>query len=673
MSKETNTEIKYKRTDLKWSNYIEYLENAINNSKAAKRAEIKPMATPKGAGESHLTSRATHQRLAAEIIKKIAHELNLNESYAYIGMLFHDAGHPFSAHEGEEIFNLIGRLNNCGYFHHNAKGVEVILSEDICTKAINMIPGIENNPELRRQLEDEFYYILDIVISHDGEATRKDIYKKAENYSSMKEAVLTKLRLSNSQNEYKHIAQTDEGKLAKIADVLAYLPTDINDGFRLGIVNGFSKDYLECFGTMFSKDDTLDKKGKIAFGKKILTEIQARKLQETEADMHNEKNQEILQYAFEIKKAAKKQGIDFFTLTPEKREKLEQIIEAKIDEIEKSRNLSTPTERQMFYSDMNKLREFTSKLTHIGSSVMEEITSRMREYFINDFINNSKETGNLGFSKKAEDLFYKIKKINYSEIVQYTKWDYQLVGQPDAANKLVRLAAKSLIQSGAIRDKFYDRSIREKIGDSQALEYMTTPTRDENEYYKKNKRILFNEPKGISLKGKFYSQDSNKLHRNAFRKTVNDFLRKQGQSFASKYMNVFNAIPYTVRQNVECALNGTITNSDFLQNHQKSYNAKLIRRMISQYGTLENAKKHKDEFINKLIDEERNKMEEKMAIQIAIDYLSGMTDRSFNDLEIRTGFMKHDQSQDAHRGGKPSESVLKLMYNLEQADEHDMD
>lgn len=673
MSKETNTEIKYKRTDLKWSNYIEYLENAINNSKAAKRAEIKPMATPKGAGDSHLTSRATHQRLAAEIIKKIAHELNLNESYAYIGMLFHDAGHPFSAHEGEEIFNLIGRLNNCGYFHHNAKGVEVILSEDICTKAINMIPGIENNPELRRQLEDEFYYILDIVISHDGEATKKDIDKEAENYSSMKEAVLTKLRLSNSQNEYKHIAQTDEGKLAKIADVLAYLPTDINDGFRLGIVNGFSKDYLECFGTMFSKDDTLDKKGKIAFGKKILTEIQARKLQETEADMHNEKNQEILQYAFEIKKAAKEQGIDFFTLTPEKREKLEQIIEAKIDEIEKSRNLSTQTERQMFYSDMNKLREFTSKLTHIGSSVMEEITSRMREYFINDFINNSKETGNLGFSEEAEDLFYKIKKINYSEIVQYTKWDYQLVGQPDAANKLVRLAAKSLIQSGAIRDKFYDRSIREKIGDSQALEYMTTPTRDENEYYKKNKRILFNEPKGISLKGKFYSQDSKKLHRNAFRKTVNDFLRKQGQSFASKYMNVFNAIPYTVRQNVECALNGTITNSDFLQNHQKSYNAKLIRRMISQYGTLENAKKHKDEFINELIDEERNKMEEKMAIQIAIDYLSGMTDRSFNDLAIRTGFMKHDQIQDAHRGEKPSESVLKLIYNLEQADEHDMD
>lgn len=84
-------------------------------------------------------------------------------------------------------------------------------------------------------------------------------------------------------------------------------------------------------------------------------------------------------------------------------------------------------------------------------------------------------------------------------------------------------------------------------------------------------------------------------------------------------------------------------------------------------------KKHKDEFINELIDEERNKMEEKMAIQIAIDYLSGMTDRSFNDLAIRTGFMKHDQIQDAHRGGKPSESVLKLIYNLEQADEHDMD
>ena len=139
----------YKRTELKWSEYVQYLEEAINNSKFAKRAEIKPMATPKGAGDSHLTSRATHQRIAAEIIKRIAHELSLNEELAYIGMLFHDAGHPFSAHEGEEMFNLVGKKANCGYFHHNAKGIEVIQSEDICTKAINMIPGIENNPELR--------------------------------------------------------------------------------------------------------------------------------------------------------------------------------------------------------------------------------------------------------------------------------------------------------------------------------------------------------------------------------------------------------------------------------------------------------------------------------------------------------------------------------------------
>lgn len=241
------------KTMLAWDPYMRYLEEAINKSKFNKRAESKPMATPKGAGESHLTSRVNHQRLAANIMKYIAGELDLNYNYAYTAMLAHDAGHPFSAHEGEEVFSLIGRSMNCGFFHHNAKGVEVILSEDICGKAIDMIPGIEDDPELRKQLEEEFYYFLDIVISHDGEATKSDLRKEATAYPSIKEAVFSKLRMSNSTNSYKFIAQTEEGKLAKVADVLAYLPTDIQDGFRLGIINHFDDDYLELFGALFQK------------------------------------------------------------------------------------------------------------------------------------------------------------------------------------------------------------------------------------------------------------------------------------------------------------------------------------------------------------------------------------------------------------------------------------
>ena len=484
------------KTMLAWDPYIRYLEEAINKSKFNKRAESKPMATPKGAGESHLTSRVNHQRLAAGIMKYIAGELDLNYDYAYIGMLMHDAGHPFSAHEGEEIFNTIGRIYNTGYFHHNAKGVEVITSEDICGKAIDMIPGIENNPELKKQLEEEFYYFLDIVISHDGEATRSDMKKEATEYPSIKDAVFTKLRKSNSYNDYKFIAQTEEGKLAKVADVLAYLPTDIQDGFRLGIINHFDDDYLEIFGALFSKDDSLDREGNIRYAKEMLKQIKGQRMREVKDDMKEPENQSILVYANEIIDEASRKGLNVDALSQEEREKLNQIVDARIDELYRTRVFEDYTEEQMFRSDMSKLREFVSKMTSVSTDVVASITNKMEQFFIDDFVKNSKEKGRAEFSKRIEDIFYKLKKLNYNRIVQYTKWDYQREGQPEAAKELVEITAQSLIKSGVIRDKFYDRTIRRYVTDSKALSHMVIPKRNEEEYEG------FKEQTGISIRGR---------------------------------------------------------------------------------------------------------------------------------------------------------------------------
>lgn len=222
---------KMKRTNLAWDNYMDYLIDAINESKFMKRAEHKPMSTPKTATESHISTRSIHLRESADVAKRLAKGLGLNADYIYAAMLMHDAGHPFSAHEGEEIFNYLGELYNTQYFHHNAKGVEIILSEDICGKAISKIPNIESNPELKAQLEAEFDYFLDVVISHDGEANRKEMTKPETQYGTIKEALRAKVKSANTQNVYKFIAQTPEGKIAKFADVIAYLASDMQDRF----------------------------------------------------------------------------------------------------------------------------------------------------------------------------------------------------------------------------------------------------------------------------------------------------------------------------------------------------------------------------------------------------------------------------------------------------------
>ncbi len=670
----------YQRTGTAWDQYSYYLKMAITNSKFAKRAETKPMSTPKGAAESHITSRATHQRLVSEIAERIAKELGLNKDYVYIAMLMHDAGHPFSAHEGEQIFNIIGRIKNTGYFHHNAKGVEVILSEDVCSKAIDMIPEIENNPELKKSLEEDFYHFLDVVISHDGEATKRDQEKEAEHYESMKDAVFTKLGLSNSANKYKFIAQDPEGRLGKVADVLAYLPTDIQDGFRLGIVDSFNDDYLEAFGTMFFDDGTLTREEKIEKAGAFLDEIKSQSLRIFKSDMNTKINKQILEHTSAIIKEANEKGINTKKLTDEEQVKLDEFVNEKIEQIRTNTSTSSSMEKNQLESYLMELREFIGKMTKVNSGTVERITDAMREYFIQDFIKNSKSTGKMGFSQKAEDLFYKIKELNYQYIVQYTKWDYQYEGQPEAALELIKRVSKGLIKSGAIRDKIYDSSIRSYITDPDALQYMNTPYREEEEYEGYRIRKKISRPSQVACKdkdkdkhkkskGKKLKSKKCKMHRNKMLRDAYTYTRKMGQIFAIKYMNVFNAIPHTVVENVECALDNRIAVVDFLTDFQAKSNRKLRNRMIEKYGSLAKAKENKEDFIAELIEEERQKMEEKMATQLAIDFLSGMTDRGFNDLAIRTGFMTKKQAYNAKRSGRVSDIVAEHLRKLKVADQ----
>lgn len=229
--KRGNIMAKMQRTNLVWDEYIDYLINAIENSSIFRKMADNPMMIVRTDRENDVSSRLSHSIESARIAKKIAKGLGLNEKFIYAAMLLHDIGHTFSGHEGEVIFNQLGELFNIQSFHHNSNGINIVQYEDICGKAINSIPNIDSNPELKKQLEEEFYYFLDVIISHDGEATIQDMIRPETPYPTIREAVETKERLANSQNQYKFIAQTPEGKLAKYADVFAYMSSDIRDRF----------------------------------------------------------------------------------------------------------------------------------------------------------------------------------------------------------------------------------------------------------------------------------------------------------------------------------------------------------------------------------------------------------------------------------------------------------
>ena len=472
--------------------------------------------------------------------------------------------------------------------------------------------------------------------------------------------------------------------------------------------------------------------------------------------MKKPENEAILANANEIIKRAEQKGVNVTSMRDEELLKKAAIMEQKIQEIKDKSEGMSEEEKQFMYADIEKLKEFVGKMLSVNSSVVQEITSRMQEYFINDIVTETrakteekektilelreklalnpgdkelrkqledeeKDTPvNPKFSYKAEKLFDNIKNLNYKKIVQYTKWDYQIEQQPEAAKELVTIAAKALKETGAIRNKFYDRAIRREV-ESEALQYMRVKTVDESQYEKNKEKYGIRAIKraktpenGEKYTAKGKQASENRKHQ-LCREVYNN-VQKEGDNFAVKFNNVFAAIPKTVEMVVDEAISydepftrrvnatrniikaeydGKIEKLDdpdkqerlalllvgrgickpnqtadtikqamrsygYLERYEEEENRKNQSKLLEQYGTIEEVKKHRDEIIQERIEQARNNMEEKMAYQLAIDYISGMTDRSFNDLAIRTGYMSYDDL-DTKRGTTRSSSVVDLI------------
>lgn len=695
---------KMQRTNLVWDDYMDYLIDTINESKFMKRAEYKPMSTPKTAEESHVTTRAIHLRECADIAKRLAKGLGLNAEYIQTAMLVHDAGHPFSAHEGEEIFNQLGEVYDTQYFHHNAKGVEIVLNEDLCGKAISKIPNIVNKPELRQKLEKEFAYFLDAVISHDGEATKEDMMKPETPYATMEEAVQTKMRLANSENKYKFIAQTPEGKIAKFADVIAYLSSDMQDGFRLGILKDFSDDYLALFGEMFSPEYPVTREDKIDCGKRIIEQMKEqnlrekretidfisrqdedmqealktihKKIQQTGLNIHNKDNITAIQEIFEQEQEKyRNKKLEQFLRTEgakipeEERQNLEERIAKKSAEGISLDEMETEFARTLnrVNSEANKIEEFGTKMLRARSNVVYEVTSKMKEYFINDLIKNSQNQDTPQFSNAAWDLFFKAKKLNYKEFVQFTNWNYQTEELPQAAMELVEECAESLVKSGAIRNKFYDNTVRAHIKDKEALAYMETRYRPESDYTSYRKERGIGDLKAYTRPSKNKFTGTNQYALMKLLHNIYSYVQNEDEVFAIRYENTFNAVKTRVRRKIETALTETHeVNENHLYKDKVQEQVNEIRQEIMDtYGTIDLTSEQKEEFISSKIEEGLKTMEEKMAVQLSTDYLAGMTDKSFVDVAEKTGHLNPEVVKNSERGTALSNQVQQLMKKID--------
>ena len=159
-------------------------------SKAFRRLKHKTQVFLSPMGD-HYRTRLTHTLEVAEISRTIARALRLNEDLAEAIALGHDLGHTPFGHAGETVLNEIVP----GGFSH-------------CRQSLRVVDVLENGG---RGL-NLTYEVRDGILKH------------SKGFGNI------------IPKEPGESAQTVEGRIVRIADVIAYLSHDLDDAIRSGVI-----------------------------------------------------------------------------------------------------------------------------------------------------------------------------------------------------------------------------------------------------------------------------------------------------------------------------------------------------------------------------------------------------------------------------------------------------
>src|SRR5579872_2913493 len=153
-------------------------------------------------GSDHFRSRLTHTMEVAQIARTIARALGLNEDLTEALALAHDIGHPPFGHAGERALDDELRRHGLGFDHN--------------LHALRIVEHFEN-----RHLE---FRGLNLTL-----AVREGIVKHSRDYAEAEHPELREYLLDQRPPL--------EAQLIDLADEIAYLTADLDDGVEAEILN----------------------------------------------------------------------------------------------------------------------------------------------------------------------------------------------------------------------------------------------------------------------------------------------------------------------------------------------------------------------------------------------------------------------------------------------------
>jgi dGTPase len=158
----------------------------------------------------HYRTRLTHTLEVAQIARTIARQLRLDEDLAETIALAHDLGHPPFGHTGERALDIA--MQAFGGFDHNAQSIRVVTTLERKYLAFD---GLNLTWET-----------LEGLAKHNGPGcdASSPIAKVVRNFEAWKS-----LNLQNWASA--------EAQVASLADDIAYLSHDVDDGLRAGLIS----------------------------------------------------------------------------------------------------------------------------------------------------------------------------------------------------------------------------------------------------------------------------------------------------------------------------------------------------------------------------------------------------------------------------------------------------
>jgi dGTPase len=158
----------------------------------------------------HYRTRLTHTLEVAQIARTVARQLRLDEDLAETIALAHDLGHPPFGHAGERALDTA--MSDFGGFDHNAQSIRVLTTLERKYLAFDGL-----NPT---------WETLEGLAKHNGPLASPD-------------APVAKVVRRLEAWQPLHLDQwpSAEAQVASLADDIAYLSHDVDDGLRAGLIS----------------------------------------------------------------------------------------------------------------------------------------------------------------------------------------------------------------------------------------------------------------------------------------------------------------------------------------------------------------------------------------------------------------------------------------------------